>query len=487
MLRASIAILAVTGAAALGRWPHGQQEQSKPCSLYVDSATRPVFRTEPVTGFHDTYVGGGVLVHCKNDPATTISSDSMVYTESNGIAVFLSRVKYRDSTVVLNGDKVTYYRLQQRLYAEGHVYTRNSASGTELTGPNLDMLRVSKGIRDTQEITATGRPIIHMHNAGDTAGADSARAFIIIANRVHMRHTDRMWASGSVVITRTDMDARSDSAQLLLNDSVGFLIGEPIVVGRDTTKARPPADTAFALKIDTSGADSSIQYRLTGQRIRFNLGAHQQVRRVLSSGDADARGPEWHLSSDTLDMAIDSGRIQRTQAWGRNNRAYAYSGLNTILADSLDIQMPDQVMKQVWAYGHSRATSRADSTATEDDWLSGDSLIANFLRTDTTTRKSEISRVIAFGSARAYYHTSNQRDSTGEKGINYSRGDKINIAMRQCKVHTVDIVGKVDGVYLEPLPPRADSLLADSTHADTTRADTTRSDTTRAPRPTPRP
>ena len=34
--------------------------------------------------------------------------------------------------------------------------------------------------------------------------------------------------------------------------------------------------------------------------------------------------------------------------------------------------------------------------------------------------------------------------------------------MREGKVHTVDIVGKVDGVYLEPIPPRVDTATLDS-------------------------
>jgi len=77
------------------------------------------------------------------------------------------------------------------------------------------------------------------------------------------------------------------------------------------------------------------------------------------------------------------------------------------------------------------------------------------------------------------------------RGVNYSRGRRIDIAMQQSKVSTVDVVGKTDGVYLEPLcPTKPDSAAADSLRragADTTRAaapDTTRpasADTTRRP------
>jgi len=84
----------------------------------------------------------------------------------------------------------------------------------------------------------------------------------------------------------------------------------------------------------------------------------------------------------------------------------------------------------------------------------------------------------AFGSARALYHVEAADTSAarGRKGVNYSRGRRIDIATAaHSKVQTVDIVGTADGVYLEPLPPPRDTTRA--------RADSTRSpaaDTTRA-------
>ena len=185
--------------------------------------------------------------------------------------------------------------------------------------------------------------------------------------------------------------------------------------------------------------------------------------------------------SDTIDLALDSNRIQRSQAWGRLTRSRAVSDLSTITADSLDIRMPNQVMQLVWAFGRARATSKPDSSAREDDWLSGDSLRAAFAdRTDSLgRRRSEIDRVNAFGTARAYYHVENERDRNGPPGVNYSRGQRIAIAMRERKVNTVDIVGQVDGVYLEPAPP--DSLTRDSLRADSLARDSLRADSLRAP------
>jgi hypothetical protein len=336
------------------------------------------------------------------------------------------------------------------------VYTRNTATGSDLRGPSLEYLRAVPPIRDTLELYAPGRPLIHLTDT-DTAQADSAEPFVIRANRVWMRGTATMWGSGEVTIDRSDLAARADSAEVLLRDSVGLLVGAPVVQAKDTA---------------ATGADS-VSYRLTGQRIRFEMTTGRRIRRVVSMGDADARGPDWHLIADTLDLALDSQKIQRAQAWGANTRPSAVSDQSTITADSLDIQMPGQVMDLVLAYGTARATSRADSTRPEDDWLAGDSLRAAFARRDSgTVRRSELSRVTAFGTerapARSYYHVDNERDPTGPRGISYSRGHRIRIAMRERKVRTVDVVGQVDGVYLEPLPPGADTTATDSLPADTT-------------------
>jgi lipopolysaccharide export system protein LptA len=421
----------------------------------------------------NVFMGGGVWARCVNDP-TRIYSDSLTYVQSAGVLEFIGRVKFRDSIAVLDADKVTYWVRQERLYAEGHVYTRNLANGSEMRGPNLNYLRAVPPVRDTLELYMVGRPTIRFQaGAKDSVKADTTDPFVIVADRVRMKHTDRMWGSGHVTIDRRDLNARSDSAQLDLADSLGLLIGAAVVIGRDT--ARSPSDT-------------TASYRLVGQRIRFNLDDRQQIHRVLSSGDADARGPDWHLVADTLDMALDSGHIQRAQAWGRENRPVAVSGLNHITADSLDIQMPAQIMRLVWAFVRARATSKPDSTTVEDDWLSGDTLRANFAVVDSGSRqRSEIERVTAFGTARAYYHTDNVLDPQGERGVNYSRGNRIQIAMREGKVRVVDIVGQVDGIYLEPKPPGWDTIPADSNGVGSGAPGTTRPSgtTPAAPRPVP--
>jgi hypothetical protein len=228
------------------------------------------------------------------------------------------------------------------------------------------------------------------------------------------------------------------------------------------------------------------QYRLRGQRIDFRLDDRQQVRGVTSLGEADAEGEEWRLLGDTLDMVVDSGAVRRAQAWGDRRRADATSGDSRVLADSLDIHMPSGVVELVWAFGRARAITRQDTAQPAEDWLTGDTLRAEFAVVDSAARRrSELRHLTAFGSARAYYHVENSHDPRGERGVNYSRGRRIEIAMRERKVHTVDVVGLVDGVYLEPLPPPARA--SDSTRADTaaSAAPAPASTAPAAPTPTP--
>ena len=173
-----------------------------------------------------------------------------------------------------------------------------------------------------------------------------------------------------------------------------------------------------------------------------------------------------------MDFALDSGKIQRTLAWGRTQRPDAVSSTYTIVADSLDILMPAQVVRDVWAFRGARATTRPDTTVTEDDWMTGDTLHAVFLPPDTAragslarrdsgaardsgaTRKQRLERLLSFGRARALYHVTDDAKPGERPGVNYNRGSRIAIRMREGKVHTVDVVGQVDGVYLEPFTRR---------------------------------
>ncbi len=457
-MRAPLAALLLGPVLAAGPVRAQQPTAAAPstCDVQIDSSRGTQRLVQVPTGQYDIFAGGGVWAHCRDQPTNMYSDSVAWYPERN--LLFLERnVHFRDSTSTLDADRVTYRVQLERLFAEGHVYTRNLKTGSDLRGPNLDYLRTAPQVRDTSEMFATSRPTIHFFSS--RRAASDTEPFVVVADRTHMRGNDQMWGGGRVTVDRSDVAARGDSAQLDLARNVGVLRGGPPTV-------------------DGKGKDA---YHLTGRVIRFRLDSAHEVREVFALDSAAARGPDWRLDSDTLDLTIDSGKVQRSLAWGHGHRAYAVSGNRTIVADSLDIRMPEQIVRLVWAYGGARTTSR-DSATNDEDWMTGDTLRADFAVTDTgAARKSELKHMTSFGSAHSLYHVANDQNPKGPSGVNYVRGERIDIAMDSSKVRTVDVVGKVQGVYLEPLPPSADTTHADTSGAaaDTTRGAGAASDSTR--------
>jgi hypothetical protein len=121
-------------------------------------------------------------------------------------------------------------------------------------------------------------------------------------------------------------------------------------------------------------------------------------------------------------------------------------------------------------YRDTRSTSRrATSDTTAENWIAGDTITAHWIQTlvsapgqqanaspkstPQSSPKSTIDRLVARGSARAFTHLHNQRDSTAAPSLNYSRGAIIDIAMKGERIDRVTVTGKANGMQLEPIPP----------------------------------
>ena len=130
--------------------------------------------------------------------------------------------------------------------------TKNFRTGSTLTGPSLDYYRVVKGVRDTMEMYAVGRPKINYVEA-DSAAGRKVEPYVIVADRVRFKGNDRIWAGGKVTIDRSDFAARSDSMRLDTGKgSDGTLVGgEPILRGHQGRQLSPHGEA------DRLGACSS--------------------------------------------------------------------------------------------------------------------------------------------------------------------------------------------------------------------------------------
>jgi hypothetical protein len=247
-----------------------------------------------------------------------------------------------------------------------------------------------------------------------------------------------------------------------LDQGTGFavLVGKPRVEGKS---ARP--------------------YTLTGTRIELGLQG-RDIRLVKALGDGVATGADWRLTADTIHLHVDRKKLQQAFAWGPKDsvRARAVSTLNTIQADSLALDLPDEVLTEARAFGHAYSTSKKespkrDSTATpEVNWIAGDSLTARWAQVadSTGTPRTMLHRLIARGSARSFTHLASEHDSTGSS-LNYSRGKVIDVVLKGDKVDRVTVTGQADGVQLEPRPPAP----PDTTKPGATKPGATKPDTTK--------
>src|SRR5438270_8392946 len=148
-----------------------------------------------------------------------------------------------------------------------------------------------------------------------------------------------MWGGGAVTIDRSDFAARGASMQLDQGTGFGVLLGKPRVEGKGTEA-----------------------YALTGTRIELGLQG-RDLRLVKALGNGVATSADWRLTADTIHLHLDRKKLQQAFAWGPKDsvRARALSTLNAIKADSLALDLPDEVLTEARAFGHAYSTSKKES------------------------------------------------------------------------------------------------------------------------------
>ena len=438
----------------------------RPCQVAIDNMPRA---TQMLSGPDTNYFGaGGVRAHCLGT-GTTIAADSFAHYGAFRRMDLVGHVAIRDTGLALDANFVSYFLRDERLEAHNNVVAVNRRTGTVLRGPNLKYWRVAQGVRDTVEMYATQRPTVEYRQSTPSDSAQQ-EPYIIVGDRLRFKGDDRMWAGGKVTIDRSDFASRSDSMQLDQIAGFGVLVGKPSVEGRGRAGT----------------GDSGKGYTLVGTRIELTL-ADREIRAVKALGRGKATGSDWTLTADTIDLHVADRVLQQTFAWGDTARPHAISALYTIQSDSLAIDSPGEVLTESRAFGKAFATAKRDSTtpANQTDWVTGDSITLRFVQdSDSVTKRphSRLSELLARGSARALTHHQDKTETTRlGPAINYSRGQQITLTMLRDRIDHVFVIGKADGVHLEPRPAvEADSLKRAP-------SDTTRPARPAAPRSAPPP
>ena len=409
------------------------EAQGQRCVFQIDNVDRQgaVVETPQGTNY---FAGGNVRLSCRGT-RITMESDSVAAYGGN-VVQFIGRVKYRDSTLTMDADRGTYFKNRERWEARGKVVTKNLVTGSTLTGPSLDYMRLVKGVRDTMEMFATGRPTIR-YFPSDTGG-QPAEPYVIVGDRVRLKGDDRIFAGGKVTVDRSDFASRSDSLRLDTGPGGdGSLIGgRPVLRGL--------------------GADS---FSITGNRVDLQLEG-RDLTYLLAKGNAKALNKEWELVADTIALDVNQRKLEQTLAWGDSLKPSATSTSYAMKADSLALDTPGQRLREVRGFGRAWLGGTVHQASKERDWMRGDTVIARFAPRDSAgTQRAVLSRIEARKAAQSYHLESNDR-APSRPSINYARGDVITVTMKDgpsagAGVERVDIRGQVDGIQLEAEAPAA--------------------------------
>jgi lipopolysaccharide export system protein LptA len=425
----------IVAASAVGA--QATQPEGRDCVLVFQGSRAPGARPttfqsfSTAAGHTNDFAGGGVNARCTNTDQR-VTSDSAEHFGDQRLLYLIGRVHYTEARVEMTADRVTYYMGEERVLAEGNVVGRTN-TGTRFRGPRAVYLRAKAGLRDRSRLDAGGRPDVWIsaRDAGsDSTSTDSTH---VLADSVISDNDSLVYARGKVVIERPDLLATADSAMIDQGTERAALRQQPRVTGR--------GDRPFALvgtEIDT-------------------WSRQRRAERVRANGNAVATSEDMTLKADSIDLRLSGQSLDRAIAWGRES-ARAVQPDREIVADSIDVQMPGEVLRAMHAVRRARAESVADSSkvrSKERDWLSGDTIVAEFDTTATRreTTRASIRRLVARGSARSWQQGARDNVPAPDSmpAINYMAGRVIDVTFRNDRsLERVRVTDQVTGVLVQP-------------------------------------
>jgi len=387
--------------------------------------TRSQSVKDPASGKYFTYVGGGVHGKCRSQDIT-VRGDSLESYDQTQLYILIGNAQYKEPRVTINAQRATYFRAEERLVMEGDVRAVME-NGAVMVAPRAEYFRAVRGIRQRSKLVATNRPALSFTEK-DSLGKPQPPTNLN-ANEITADGDSIFIANGKVVLNRTDLVATGDSAYMDNGLQWSRLMKTPVIQSK-----------------------GSEPYTLKGRVIDL-YGAARQVNRVVSIDSARAKSKDIELISDTLDLRVKDNKLERAFAFGPSG-ARATTPERDVVADSLDVIMPRQRIKELRAIRKAYAESDPDSTkivSDERDWLRGDTIVATFdsIPPNDTTTKPRVNGIVASGRASSFYQVPSNTGEKDKPGVNYVRGNRINLIFAAGEVETVTVTESVSGVYLE--------------------------------------
>ena len=393
----------------------------------VPGANTHFTKMTSATGASTVFAGGGVNVDCPSKKITLKSDSAEIY--ENDRVYLIGNVRYDEPRVHMDSDFLTYFLREERIFAYSNVRGR-LPTGSTMKGPQAEYLRAVPRVRTRARMTAIGRPTFSIIER-DAQGNEQPPV-TVLANTVVMEGDSLIYGSGAVVIERTELTAHGDSAFIDSGRETMRLMRQPRVDGK---KSRP--------------------FSLEGELID-SYSRNRKLQRVVARGRGVATSQDLTLRSDTIDLRVNDDALERAIAWSyAPHNAVAVSPTQHIEADSIDVRMPQQRVREVHAVRHAFAEGKADSVrfhADTTNWMRGDTIVALFDSTAKrdTTKAPPIQQLLALGHASSYYNLAPQDSTERRPALSYITGKRIRVSFDSSQVSTVVVYQQTGGVYLEP-------------------------------------
>ena len=454
--------LALFGATALAAMPPVRPAPPSRCFIVVLNVDREAIKKEL---FNDktniTYdAGGHVRLRCR-DQQVFLGADSISARSGEHVWLFGHAV-YSDSTYRFAADSMLYNLPREKLEARGNVNVLDKSAGSTLTGPWVDYWRQAKGVNDSARVEALLRPTVKYYVKPSPGETPRQTPYTIVAAHLKGFGQSRLTADSAVTLDRDSLHARSDSITVDRGKPATSvqLLGKPATVRR-------------------AGADS---FGVTGRDIRFRL-EDDKLRELRSYIDASVTRAKTLVTGDTVAMSFVAEKLGLTLAWNRKTGATIRSEGYDVIGDSLAVETPGEVLREIRVFGHGQIQNPRDTTVrtvallpgavpkpdTLRNTLWGERILARFDQVDSAATQVTRLRVLdAYGKPPLQARSLFTRMVSGKNGLspstNYTRADTILMKMKggdSSGVAAVQAYGHVYGIQQEALSlpkPKVDTV-----------------------------
>jgi hypothetical protein len=432
-------------------------QNARRCLIRLLPGSNQFMRQEQFGNNVTVYLGGNVRFRCQGQDVN-LGSDSVQIINEN-IYMLMGRAFYRDSTLAITADTLTYLvhapnpAQDETVQARRDVKIIDRKTGSTLAGPSVDFLRASRGVRDSDEVLATGRPLVRYLPAAAGQGSSPPKPWRITADYLRGFGQTRLWGGGAVVVERDSLRMAADSLDV------------------ESGSRRRANFFGKPAELQRIGPDSFL---VTGGLIRLEF-AGDTLQAVRSFGAGAVTRGEGIIKGDSILIALDREKLSRTDVWGRPQVAEVHSSGYDAGGDSIVVLTPGEKLRELRAFGHGMLANPPDTThpmvidsasggPPGRDTLWGNRIFALFAEADSGgTTVTRVTGIEAVGNAKSWYAYNAGGNNKDCPTLTYFLADTISVAMKKgdsTGVADVRYHGHVHGYLAERASVSSDSSQA---------------------------